>query len=423
LGAGQKGVPNNPVKTDQAGRAEVPYPKYVFERIETGTLCLSVNHPDYVADRPERIVADSPPGGTPWRNWVNYLLARIRHKAPVSGTQPVVLQKGAILKLSVRADSTGLWETPLCAQVSGEEDEDTNYWTRPEPDVLVTRRLDGGAHAIRALRFDAQGWAWFSEVTNVQAVTGQTNEVVLELRRGSALRGQLDASTPRPITHGRVIAQVWPAGGKPQDSPPTWHAWTTIAQDGTFAIGSLPEGDLEIVAICDGFVSTNGPGQFKMRYPQKHVLGTNDLTLSIGMEQTARLEVHVTDDQGRPLKDAQVRTWPNVRYGEWAAVILASDLYNTADMFLSKPGAGRNFWGQSVADFEGTTDNSGWAVLRNLPADVTEFNVEHPQFVLPAVTTPVGAKRRQASIQLVAGITNRVSVQLEPRGQSPISHY
>ena len=47
--------------------------------------------------------------------------------------------------------------------------------------------------------------------------------------------------------------------------------------DGTFGFNSLPEGELEIVALADGFVSTNGPGQAHMRYPQKHRLGTNDL--------------------------------------------------------------------------------------------------------------------------------------------------
>lgn len=85
----------------------------------------------------------------------------------------------------------------------------------------------------------------------------------------------------------------------------------------------MPAGDLEIVALCNGLVSTNGPGQFpSMHYPQKHLLGTNDVMIVIGMEQTASLEVEVMDDKGRPLKDAQVSTWPNVRYGEWAAVIL-----------------------------------------------------------------------------------------------------
>src|SRR5579859_4272013 len=33
------GVTNSPAITDAEGYARVPYPKYVFERIETGTLC------------------------------------------------------------------------------------------------------------------------------------------------------------------------------------------------------------------------------------------------------------------------------------------------------------------------------------------------------------------------------------------------
>ena len=419
----QFGVPNDPVKTGLDGYAKVPYPKYVSERLETGTLCLSVSHPDFVSDRPERIVAAAPPAGTPWREWLKIIGDRVQRKALLVQTQPVVLQKGAILKLSVRADSPGPRETPLYGQVSGNANDDTNFWTRPQPSVLVTRRLGSGPHSVRAIRFDPQGWAWFSDVTNVQAVTGKTVEVVVDLKRGVALHGQLDPSTPRPITNGRITAQVWPVGCKPQDRPPRWHAWTTIDKDGTFALGSLPEGDLEIVALCDGFVSTNGPGKFQPRYPQKHVIGTNDLDISIGMEPTARLEVHVTDDKGQPLKDAHVIAWPNVRYGEWSAVVLASDLYNTADSIMSKPRATHNSWGHGVADFEGITDSAGMAILPNLPTNVADFYVEHPQFVLPAVLTPIGDKRRTASINLVAGITNHASVQMEKRDHSPITHY
>ena len=54
--------------------------------------------------------------------------------------------------------------------------------------------------------------------------------------------------------------------------------------DGSFVLSSLPEGELEITALADGYVSTNGPGQFHMRYPQTHVLSANDLVISIGME-------------------------------------------------------------------------------------------------------------------------------------------
>jgi len=152
------------------------------------------------------------------------------------------------------------------------------------------------------------------------------------------------------------------------------------------------------------------------------LLGTNDLAITIGMEPTARLEVTVTDDHGQPLKDAQVVTWPNARYGEWSAVILMGDCYNTSEFLLAKTGA-KFSWGQPVLDFQGVSDSAGLAVLPNLPADVKTLAVEHPRFVLPAVGTASGGKHRQASITLIAGRTNRVSVQLEPRAQTPITHY
>src|SRR5207247_333698 len=146
-------------------------------------------------------------------------------------------------------------------------------------------------------------------------------------------------------------------GIKFQDDPPQWHAWATVHEDGSFAIHSLPAGDLEILALCDGFVSTNGPGQFHMRYPQRHLLGTNDLAITIGMEPNARLEVTVTDDNSRPLKEARVVTWPNARYGEWSAVILMSDRYHTSDWLQSQPEKSFS-WGQPVLDFQGLSDSA-----------------------------------------------------------------
>ncbi|MEK7675307.1 MAG: hypothetical protein AAB676_05670 [Verrucomicrobiota bacterium] len=299
---GQNGVPNPPVTTDKDGYARVPYPKYVFERIETGTLCLSVNHPDFVPDRPERIVATAPPAGAPWRVRLEDLWNRIRHKAFLARPQPVVLQKGAILIVSVRPDPAISRNARLFAQVSGLASDDTNFWIRPEPGVIVTRRLAAGRHTVRAIQLDSDGCACFSEATPITAVSGQTHELVVALKRGVTVRGQLDGTVPRPVKNGRVVAHVWPRGSNPQDTPPQWHAWAAVHEDGSFAVGSLPEGDLEIVALCDGFVSTNGPGQFQMRYPQKHSLGTNDISITIGMEPTARLEVRVTDDKGHPLK-------------------------------------------------------------------------------------------------------------------------
>lgn len=418
-----KGLPNESAVTDERGVARVSYPRYVFERIETGQISFLVSHSEFVADRPFRTVTTKPPLGASWREWVDYVWSRIQKKALIARVDPVVLQKGSILKLSVRPDSPGPKESSLFAQVSGDWTAGTNFWVRPEPGVIVTRRMASGSQTIRALRFETNGAAWFGAVTNITVTAGLTNEAVVELQRGVAVRGQLEASVPRPVKDGRVIAHVWPPGLRPQDSPPQWHAWTRIREDGNFEISSLPQGELEIVALCHGYVSTNGPGRSNLRRPQKHRLGTNDIAITMGMERTARLEVQVTDDQGHPVKDAQVSAWPNVRYGEWSATILASDCYNTSDSFLSNGATPLVFGMRSVPDFAGASDSSGLAVIPNLPADVKSFGVSHPRFALPAVQTPGLGKHRVASVTLVPGQTNRVSVRLEPSSQSPISHY
>jgi hypothetical protein len=335
----------------------------------------------------------------------------------------VILQKGATLKLEARGKEATAGERKLFGQVSGvEEGGDGDFWMRPGPATLVTSRLSPGAHTARMVELDSAGTVWFSDVIAFSASVGLTNEFELELRPGVTLRGRLDEMIPRPIKNGRVVAQVWPQGCKPQDSPPQWHAWTNTGEDGSFTIGSLPAGELEVVAMCEGFVSTNGPGQHQMRYPQKHTLGTNDLSITIGMEPTARLEVTATDAKGKPVKDLKIVTWPNVRYGEWAAVILMGDCYNTTDMLLPGPRK-KVWWAEQPLDFCGITDESGVAILPNLPADVKELAVEDERFALPPVKTGWGESRRQAMIALTAGKTNSVSIQVEPRNKSPIRHY
>ena len=415
------GVTNAPVVTDAAGRARLPYPKYVFERIETGTLCLSVSHPDYVSSRPERTVDIGPPAGAPWQARWDDLVARLRHRVFVFHPDPIVLSNGATLRLATVPVALPA-AAQLFAQVSGEPYGETNFWARPTTNVITTRRLAAGTHTARLIRSDADGAVWFSDVVPVVAVTGQTNSLALPLKRGINLSGRLDDSVPRPVQHGRVVANVTPRGAKLQDEPPPWHAWTPVQADGSFTIASLPPGDLEIVALCDGFVSTNGPGQFKMHYPQRHLLADNDLAITIGIEPTARLEVQVTDNQGAPLPGVLVSTWPNVRYGEWAATVLADDCYNTLDGLLQKPGAGYK-WGQAPPDFQGTSDSRGLAVLPNLPVETSELAVQHPKFDLPIVGKPADGQRRQASFTLSAGKTNRISIQLEPRERSKIKHY
>ena len=436
--AERTGVRNDPVTTDRAGYARVPYPKFVFERIETGTLCLSVDHPEFVPDRPERAVTFAPPSGSPWKAWADYAWNRLRHKSLVVRPDPIVLAKGATLKVTLRSG----WHANgvLHAQISGEGAEKTNFWIRPSPNVLVTRKLRAGRVSIRLFELGEEGSIWFSPVTNLTAVIGQEAALELDLQPGITVRGSLAPPVARPVDNGRVIVNAWPRGENPQTYPPQWHAWAKVIDNGTFEIPNLPPGDsasqeqsvtvnwsnppsvLEIVAICDGFVSTNGAGQFpSMHYPQKFILGTNDLHVTLGMEPTACLEVLVRDNEGKPLPGAIISAWPNVRYGEWSATLLGDDLYNTTDFFSGKDMHG--WWERMPASYRGTSTVDGVARIYNLAAEAREVYVEHTRYVLPAQQTSFGEKRRQAEIQLERGRTNHISVQLEPIGSSPITHF
>jgi len=403
----------------QSPQTPVAYPRYVFEKIESGTLCLRVSHPDFVPDRPERQVDAGLPQGTPIRERFKDWVARIRNKTLIVEPDPIVLKKGGILKISVRAAEKGSREWPLFGQVSGNSDSASNFWVRPEPGVIATRRLAEGTQVVSVVQFDRTGAAWFSDAHGVISKPGVTVELEVDLKRGVALRGTLDRMVPRPIKNGRVVAQVTPSGHRAQDSPPGWHSWAKVNEDGWFEIPSLPAGDLEVVALCQGFISTNGPGKTHMRYPQKHVLGTNDLEIEIGMEPTARLEVTVLDDTGKALPDALVATWPNVRYGEWAATIFASDLYKTEDI-LRGVGPTPTMADWMIGDFSGRSDSAGIAVLPNLPPEVKWFTVQHAIFGLPVMDQ--GRKEREAAVTLRVGVTNYLTVKLERLDQAPIRH-
>jgi len=420
----EKGLTDDPVKTDTDGYARVAYPKYVFERIETGQISFSVKHPGFVSDRPFRDVATAPAKGAPWNVWANYVWNRIRHNTLIARPDAVVLQKGAVVKLSVRPGFAVVTNALLFAQATGDGAHEADFWSRSEPGVTVAARLAPGEQAVRAIQFETNGVAWFSDITAITGKAGATNELVVQLKRGVTVRGKLDGNVLRPVTKGRVIAHVSPADLKAGAPSLRWHAWTTVRADGSFEFDSLPPGKLEVTALCDGFISTNGTGQFGgLTYPQKHLLTLNDLDITIGMERTARLAVQILDDQGKPLPDASVSTSPNVCYDGWGTTIFASDCYNSADQFRAVPDSKPKGWWRSVPDFMGTSDASGLAVVPNLPAHVTSFSVEHARYVLPAIASASGSKRREADVTLKAGETNHITVRLEPREQTPITHY
>lgn len=425
------GVANPPrvktVITDRNGVAHLPYPSHLLEDEETGSIKLLVDHPDFVPDHSERFVAITCPRTLSWKPWSNYLAWRFGREAPI------VLQKGAGLAVKLREDSPGPHDAPLYVQVSGWEEEDTNVWVHPQAAVAQTRQLPAGTYKIRAVAFDADGCAWFSDVFPIKAVSGQTNEFSVVLKKGITVHGELDLTVPRPVANGRVTAMVWPKGMTSSDLPPHWHTWAGIRADGAFELRSLPPGDLEIAALCDGFVSMRAKGQVpSIHYAQRYDLGTNDTTISPAMESTATLDVEVRDNRSRLLKNAVVSAWPTTSYGgeNWQGV--GVDCFYTADRI--REGLARWRWSYidpigmlAVSNYQATTDVRGRVLLRNLPVEVQLVTIEHRAYVLPTIEiepTPKPARYNPAAIPqklhfakvaLVANETNHTVVRLERR--------
>ena len=245
---------------------------------------------------------------------------------------------------------------------------------------------------------------------------GQTNEFQLRLKPGLRFTGKLDDSVPRPVNHGRVQIHVFPPG--PGDGL-AWESARPVNADGTFAFESLPPGNLEIIAICDGFVSKDGTGAgVGLRRPQVTTLDANNNHVEVTMEPTATCIITVLDDHDKPLASAEASFWPNVIWGGKSSTIFARARYESEDLISSgeRPDWSKFRAGQPKL-FSGTSDARGIAVVSNLPSfDKPEsFLVSHSDYEMP-IDTNNGYDERSAKMSTQRGVTTMMTVQLQKKG-------
>ncbi len=407
------------VTTDKDGFARVTYPFYVMEKLETGEISFAVNHPDFVPDRPIRVVSASPTASTPFQKRILFWAQAFWRHKPFR-VDPVVLQPGAVVKVT-GFEASGTLSSNLFAEVTGLWAADTNTWWKLPDGSLLTRRVPAGKRMLRLVAVGGKGAVSFSEAVQFEARPGETNAFRLEVKPGLQLHGKLSDNVPRPVSEGRVIAEVW--SGNPGQDTLMWHTAGEVNSNGDFVLQSLPSGQLEIVGIREGFVSANGPPKPRyfsgVRIPQVIETLQDGQSFTLEMEQAAALQTTVLDDQDRPLAGATVGFWPNVVWGGFGTRIFASDLWCSLDGLLGEsPRTKRGF----TSPFEAVTDTNGEAIVRNLPPDSRDFAVNHPAFEMRAMKTPWGEKRRTASALLTAGQTNETTVRLQKRGSDAIAN-
>lgn len=418
-----------PVTTDSAGVARVPYPHFVEERLETGEISFGVDHPDYCSDRPFRIVAAAPPANARLRTKVEYYLkyglALLTRKASVH-PDPVVLQRGAIVEVSGYIGSKESRVPTVIPMTSANMWPGQEFWKRTAAGALVTRKIPAGTNHLRLVQIKDGAPNYFSDFVTFDAKVGETNRIDLELKPGARVSGRVADAVPRPVMNGRVVAEIVQEGIDPQSTPPRWHVWSEIAPDGTYVFESIPAGRMEMVAVCDGFVSENGAAiaRTSQRTPQWFTIKQAAENVVLRMEPAAFVEVTVLDDDGRPLEGAEVWFWPNVLWNNHGSTIFADGVYNTADILKSGRKPGWASGGGKVNRFSAASDHRGIALVCDLPEmpGAQSFMVSHRSFEMPVHRDPGGDVSRNSQVTLRAGETNRVTVKLQKKGKEFVTH-
>lgn len=390
------------VKTDAAGKATVTFPKYVQEEMETGQISFVASHSDYVQvyDTDYRVEGDE---------------------------KPVVLEKGARVKVVGMLAGKSVDIVPQVAASKGTIGSD--QW-RPAHDGkrLESAAVPPGTVWLRAIHFREDGVPLFSKPVEFTAEKGKSYSHELELAPGCVVTGKLDPSVPRPVRNGRVVAEMWSpcvAASRDSASMLNWAEWTPVAEDGSFKLPPMPAGELEAIALCDGYRSENGThydrGGGSLGVPQMFVCDSATTQIEIAMAPAASCEVRVSDSAGQPIPKARVAFWPNAIWGKRGTRLFGVG-GSSADFMRADDKEG--YWRsrRDTSLFSASTDGRGIGVVSGLPAGEQPFMVTHSDYEMPVRVTGMRgtAPRREQEVDLKMGQTNQTSVTLVQKGTEVI---
>ena len=289
---------------------------------------------------------------------------------------------------------------------------------------LELPRLSPGTQLLRVVYLPEKGPMWISDVQTLKLADGERRELAVEVKPSVRVEGRLDPAVPRPVKNGRVVARIIEKG---DDSGGLhWGATATPAEDGTFTFDELPHGDLQVIALCDGYMAKAGtPPAFAERpfsfagSPQVFHLTDATNEIVVKMVPTASCRIQVLGPDGQPVAGAICAFSPNVHWWDGGSQMYCAPGNSTADALRNpKPRGELREWREELSKlreklFAGTTDADGMAIVRNLPAAIQEgFTVLHDDLELPLFK----ANRRIHNVELEAGKQAEVTVKLQKKG-------
>ncbi len=308
--------------------------------------------------------------------------------------------------------------------------------------VLTIRRVDlTSENAMRWLRLvhvPKEGSAWFSELIDLKSLEAPIS-LNPKLRPGIRVASRLPDMVPRPVTNGRVVAQIVGSGSDAWNNW-NWQMETAISEDGTFVLESVPAHEnLQLIALCDGWVSRSPTLDEVNAYAKEHDFATNYHGGSMGivypqlfrtlapgiepvvpMETTADCEVTVVDENGQPIADAEVSFWPGQSWFHSGSNTLGSGSDSLKAMQTQfQTGEAPKLPAENKR-FSAKTNARGTATIKNLPANVPpphptghDFYVLHDKFEAAKRPDENGGRFKTAqTVELFPCQTGRVTVRM-----------
>ena len=388
-------------ETDDDGHAEITYPRYNIpgEFVRTTAVTLSVNHPDYVFISHEDVLV------------------------PRKQNEPhtVTVKRGATLEILPTLDGKPLNSADIYAIWS-----DARSWQKDSAPKanregrLVIPSMPPGKGQVLLARIENGKTTHLSSIETVELQLGETQSMDVPLVPALNIAGRLSDDVPRPIRNGRVVVRT--LAKDPQINDVMWGTWAEVSDDGTFEVVGWPAYQaIQLIALCDGYIARSGSQpeevgtppreQDPFQRPQVFRPDVFETSLVVQMEPMVDCLVTVVDDQHQPVRDAKVRSNPNVCWWNDGSQIYGDTLFRSAECMAERD------WRAGISDtypapFAAETDERGTAHLFLPAAKQESLYVLHDQYELPVI---LGVRR--VRINPMAGEPNQTRLVLQRKGQ------
>jgi hypothetical protein len=380
--------------SDENGKVALDYPEAIGENHIVSILGIAIKHPSFCSELSE-VAVEKP--------------------------EEITLKKGMHLSLS------GLFPESVKGISVYPDGQCDNFkysdlsWIRGSDNTLSTE-LPRASFLVRAIGCGDGGRMYFSSPELINSTGEGEKKLELQLRPGTTIRGILDKSVPRPVKNGVIVACVLTASDGSKDLKIVWEVSVDVAEDGSFTLPYLPSGELQMICIAEGYVSKDekNANPNVCRNPQSFSM-SSDQPVTLKMEPTGTVRVHVLDPNGNPLANAYVALNPNQIFNHGSSII--GRRFDSAEFIKNRQENPDYVWQQPPIkyNFNGKTDHNGIVVIHNIPSGKQNLTIKHEAFDQPIQKNGLVYPRRSLEVQIKSGIQSDITVTMEKKDSTSLA--